>query len=58
VSTELFPSNGFFIVASLHSRYLAKGLHVTILILNFSEITWDSDLSELYSSDHEDGGSM
>jgi hypothetical protein len=30
VSTELFPSNGCCTVASLHSCYLAIGLHVTI----------------------------
>jgi hypothetical protein len=34
LSTELFPSNGCFIVACLHSCYLALGLHVTIYLKN------------------------
>jgi hypothetical protein len=31
VPTELFPSNGCYTVACLHSRYVAMGVHVTIL---------------------------
>jgi hypothetical protein len=34
VSTELFPSNGCYAVACLHSCYLAMGLHVTILFMS------------------------
>jgi hypothetical protein len=30
IFTELFPSNGSYTVACLHSSYLAMGLHVTI----------------------------
>jgi phosphate starvation-inducible membrane PsiE len=36
MSTELFPSNGCYTVACLHSCYLAMGLHVTIFLRNQS----------------------
>jgi hypothetical protein len=38
VSTELFPSNGCFIVVCLHSSFLAVGLHVTVYLNIWYEI--------------------
>jgi hypothetical protein len=42
VPTELFPSNGCCTVASLHSRYVAMSLHVTICSNEWSEFHSES----------------
>jgi hypothetical protein len=45
-ATELFPNNGCFTVACLHSFYVAVGLHVTILLHN-SLFKWKARSSSM-----------
>jgi hypothetical protein len=40
VSTELFPINGYYTVACLHSRYLAMGPYGTIITSSLSSQTF------------------